>query len=373
MAHRFHFLEFFIYFCRVFHLLFDLKKKLFGILKIILPLAFGIYICWYFWNSYSAEERQTFMGVFRESNYFVVLLSVLIGLLSHISRAMRWKYMLQALGYNPSLMNTYNAVMIAYIANIVVPRMGEATRAGVLKGTDGVPFDKGFGTIVAERIIDVICLVLVSGLAMLVNIDNMTDMIGLAEQLSSSSDGAGDNGGGWIKYIIFGVIGLGVLAAMVLYIAHEGIRNRIKSFVGGFADGLKTVYTLDKKWAYLFHTAVIWGCYVLGFWVIFYAWEGTSNMPFDVILSAFIAGTIGFIVMQGGIGTYQVLVATVLTFFTAPEFFLEQKAFLPEHFGFATLIWSSQTLLIVALGLLSIAMVNKRKPSALQNEFQVDQ
>ena len=162
-----------------------------------------------------------------------------------------------------------------------------------------------------------------------------------------------------VKYIILGVLAAIVLLGITLYAIKESVRVRIKGFIIGFADGLKTVYTLKRKWAYLFHTVLIWSCYFFGFWVVFYAWDGTTNMPYDVILSAFIAGTVGFIVMQGGIGTYQVLVASVLTFFTAPEFMAENHVFMPEHFGFATLIWASQTMLVVFLGLTSLAMVNK--------------
>ena len=319
----------------------------------------AVYFCWYFWNSFSEEERVAFIDVFKESNYFILFISIVIGLISHISRAIRWKYMLKPLGYEPPLLNAYNAIMIGYIANLIVPRMGEASRAGVLKGTDDVPFEKGFGTIVAERVIDVVCLVIVAGIAMLINLDNMDDLISLANDISAPKPGT-EAGFPWIKTIVFGVIGIALLGFAFLYIKKPAFKAKFVGFVKGFIAGLKTIFTMKNKWAYLFHTCLIWVCYVAMFWITFYAWEGTSDLSPDVILSAFIAGTIGFIVMQGGIGTYQFLVASVLTFYVAPEA-LVNGTVLPEFFGFATLVWATQTLLVVFLGLLSLGMVQKRK------------
>jgi len=133
----------------------------------------GVYICWYFWSSFDAEQKDSFIKVFSEANYMWIGVALVIGFVSHWSRATRWKYALKPMGYNPSTLHSYNAIMVGYIANIIVPRMGEASRAGVLKTTDNVPFDKGFGSIVAERVIDVICLGIVTGTAMLLNYDKV--------------------------------------------------------------------------------------------------------------------------------------------------------------------------------------------------------
>jgi len=268
--------------------------------------------------------------------------------------------MLKPLGYAPSLKNTYNAVMIGYIANIVIPRMGEASRAGVLKSTDGVPFDKGFGTIISERVIDVLCLAIITGIAILINIHNMDDLMKLAEDLRSKNLSAND-GIPWIRITALAVFSIGTIAFIVLFKTKPKFKEKIQGFTRGLWDGLKTIFVMKDRAVYFAYTAVIWGCYVLMFWVTFYAWEGTSDLSPDVILSAFIAGTIGFIVMQGGIGTFQVLVATVLTFFIAPEYLAEHNKFMPEHFGFATLVWLTQTILVVVLGLVSLVMVQSGK------------
>ena len=334
------------------------KKQIISILKIVLPVGLGIYICWYFWTSFDDDAKDAFVNVFTEANYFWLFVSLFIGLASHLSRAYRWKYMLRPLGYEPSLLNSYNAIMIGYIANIVAPRMGEASRAGVLRGTDGVPFDKGFGTIVAERVIDVFCLLIVVSVAILINLDNMDDLLGLAKYITGSDK---DGGTPWLMYTIVGVIGLGMAAVAFLYFTRPTFKEKVNGFIRGFIDGLKTIFTMKDRWGYLLHTLIIWTCYVTMFWITFWAWEGTENMPVDGILSAFIAGTVGFIIVQGGLGTYPLMVGVVVTFYLAPEFLIENGKPMPEHVGFGALVWATQTLLIVFLGLISLFMVRSGK------------
>ncbi len=320
----------------------------------------GVYICWYFWNGFDESQRAAFVNVFKEADYLILFFSLLIGFVSHLSRAYRWKYMLRPLGYEPPLLNSYNAIMIGYIANIVVPRMGEASRAGVLKGTDGVPFDKGFGTIVAERVIDVLCLGMVTGIAVLLNLDNMDDLFNIMNEQKSDSP-TGEESTPWLLYTFIGVILAGMVGFLVLYLKNAPFRAKVKGFIGGFISGLKTIFTMKDRWGYLFHTLLIWTCYVGMFWVPFYAWEGTVDMPADGILSAFIAGTIGFIIVQGGLGTYPVMVGAVVTFFLAKEGMEITEDIKSSHVGFGALVWATQTVLIVVLGLISLAMVQKTK------------
>ncbi len=336
----------------------DLKKKIIKYLKIGIPLSIGIWISWFFWNKYTPEQQKIFIDVFKESNYFILFLSFLVGFISHLSRAIRWKYMLRAVDHEPSLRNTFNAVMIGYVANLVVPRMGEASRAGVMKGAEGIPFEKAFGTIVAERVIDVLCLGLITSAAFLINTDQLLELKSLIEQMAAGNSSETNGTPIW-TYIVAGVLGAGIVGLGVVYFINEAIRNKINELIKGFKDGLLTIFTLKDRWAYLTYTLLIWGCYVGMFWITFFAWEGTANFSFAAMLSAFIAGTVGFIIMQGGIGTYQVLVASVLTFYSQPAMLIEENLFLPEYFGFATLVWITQTLLIVILGLTAMMLVKK--------------
>lgn len=320
---------------------------------------------WYFWSSFDDKAKEAFFDVFKEANYSILALSLVIGLISHLSRAYRWKFMLKAIGYQPPFKNMYNAVMIGYIANIVVPRMGEASRAGVLKGTDNVPFEKGFGTIIAERVVDVLALGLITGIALLVNLDNLDELLNLANGIKANNTPTGEPGFPWFKMIFFSVIGIGFMTFVFLYLKKPKLRAKFRSFVKGFIDGMKTIFTMKDKWHYLFHTALIWVSYVAMFWVTFYSLARTSEMPADGIMAAFISGTIGFIITQGGIGTYPIMVGTVITFYLNPDLLSKQDFFTSTEFstdvGFGMLVWASQTVLIVVLGLTSLFMVRKSK------------
>jgi len=148
-----------------------MKNQLLKILKIIIPLFIGVYLMWYFWDAMSVKDKESFFRALNEANYFWFFLSLIFSFLSHLSRAVRWRYMLEPIGYKTKLMNRYNALMIGYIMNLLIPRAGEASRAGVLYQTENVPFTKSFGTIIAERVFDLVMLGIVVLLALFFSYD----------------------------------------------------------------------------------------------------------------------------------------------------------------------------------------------------------
>lgn len=337
-----------------------MKKKLILLLKIVLPIILGVYIFWYFWTSFDDQQKDDFIDVFSRANYFWVFVALLIGFMSHMSRAMRWKYALKPMGYEPSTYNSFNAIMIGYIANIIVPRMGEASRAGVLKATDDVPFDKGFGSIVAERVIDVVCLAIVSGSALLFNLDKIDDLIGLKDVINANNTSTEAAGTPWLLYILAGLALLGMIAGAVIWFKVPSIKEKVIAFAKGMKEGLVSIFKMKDRVPYLLHTLNIWICYVAMFWVVFYALDFTAELPVKAIMAGFVAGTIGFIIVQGGIGTYPLMVGAVITFFRDPEY-LAQHGIQGEDSGFGALVWASQTVLIVILGLISLALVQRKK------------
>ena len=143
-----------------------MKKVLIKSLKIGLPIAIGIYLSWYFFSGLTDKQLDQTKNAFYNANYFWVFLSLFVSLLSHVSRSYRWLFLLETMGYKPKFSNAYHAVMSGYIINFTVPRSGEIARAGLLATYEKVPFEKGFATIVVERVVDVIMLgivVLISG------------------------------------------------------------------------------------------------------------------------------------------------------------------------------------------------------------------
>ena len=143
-----------------------MKQKIFKILKIVIPIGIGVYLTWYFFNGLSEEEIEQTKNAFLEANYFWVILSLIVAFLSHLSRAYRWRFLLEPMGYKTRLSTAYHAVMSGYIINFTVPRSGEVARAGLMTNYEKVPFEKSIATIIIERVIDVLMLgvvVLISG------------------------------------------------------------------------------------------------------------------------------------------------------------------------------------------------------------------
>lgn len=337
-----------------------MKKILITTLKIVIPILLGVYISWYFWTSFDEEQKDDFIDVFSRANYFWVFLALVIGFMSHMSRAIRWKYALKPLGYEPSTFHSYNAIMIGYIANILVPRMGEASRAGVLKATDDVPFDKGFGSIVAERVIDVVCLAIVSGSALLFNLDKIDDLLGLKAVIDENNTSQTEPSTPWLLYVLGGLAVLGIIGLLVVWFKVPSIKEKIIQFAKGLKEGLISIFKMKDRVPYLLHTLNIWVCYVAMFWVVFYALDFTAELPVKAIMAGFVAGTIGFIIVQGGLGTYPLMVGAVITFYRAPEVIAAGKI-QGEDVGFGALVWASQTVLIVVLGLISLILVQRKK------------
>jgi uncharacterized protein (TIRG00374 family) len=270
-----------------------LKKTIINILKIIIPLFLGVYIFWYFWSSFDAQQKQDFFDVFKEADYFWVAIALVIGFISHWSRAVRWKYALKPMGYAPSTFNSYNAIMIGYIANILVPRMGEASRAGVLQTTEKVPFTKGFGSIVAERIIDVICLAIIAGTAFIFNVDKIYELYELTKKEDTKS------GMPLWMIITLCVAIIGFLGFIYLYKKSPKFKDKFLGFFRDLVEGFLAIFKMKDRVPYLFHTILIWSCYVGMFWVVFFATDFTTELPISAVMIGFVAGTIGFIVTQG--------------------------------------------------------------------------
>jgi glycosyltransferase 2 family protein len=341
-----------------------LKNTLVNILKIGIPLILALYICWYIWSSFTAEDKSEFGKVFLNANYLYIGLALLVGLASHLSRAHRWRYMLRTMGYDPGLKASFHATMIGNIVNIILPRVGEMSRAGVLRATHEIPFDKGFGTIVAERVIDMVCLAIVAGMALLFNYNHISDLIQIGNNINTTQEGGA--GGSYTKYILLGIFLVGAIALFVVLKIKPQLKDKIIQFIKGLWEGLVTIFRMKDRWSYIGHTVIIWSCYVIMFWIPFYALDFTRDLPIEGVMAAFVSGTIGFIIVQGGLGLYPVMVGAVITFFRNPNYFEETgNIVMPEDSGFGFLIWLTQTAVVVIFGLYSLLSVKRTKKAKL--------
>ena len=309
-------------------------------LKITLPIALGVFLIWYSLSKLSFDDLVTY---FQNADYTWIVLALFLGLLSHLSRAYRWLYQLEPLGYKVKLGNSIMAVFATYLINYTIPRAGEVARASILANYEGVPFEKGFGTIVAERIADMIVMIGIISVTLFLQFDFIYQF--LAERFNP-------------KLII---VGLAVLIIAVLiftqYIkkSKSPFALKIRTFVNGLIEGALSIFKMKKKWAFIFHTLFIWGMYLLMFYCTTFSVEELDGIPIGAVLLGFISASFSIAATNGGIGSYPIAIFAAFSIFGIAK---------EPSIAFGWIMWTSQTIMIIVFGgisLLYLPIFNRKK------------
>lgn len=312
-------------------------KSLKKFLKLFVPIAFGLFLVWYSYNSTTPEERKQIIHYISNASPFWVTISVIIGILSHISRAVRWKYLLEPMGYRPKTVNTIFIVLISYFANLGIPRSGEILRATALTTYEKVPFEKGFGTIVTERVVDLLMLLTI----VLITLALQTDFIlGFLEERGVNIVGA-------IGILLVGIVGL-FLGSYIIRKSKSPLALKLKGFLNGLQDGVLSVFKMKNKWPFILHTLFIWTAYFGMFWVIKYTVEETIPLSLGELLVAFVAGAFAMSTTNGGIGLYPIAVSAALGIYGI-------SSVSGDAFGW--IMWIAQTLMVVVFGTISFIVL----------------
>ena len=321
------------------------------LLKVLVSLGLGVYLTWYLFDIMSEEDIAVFKKTIINSNYWLIALSLILALVSYFSRAYRWGYTLWPMGYKSSFKNQYHSIMIGYLVNMTIPRAGEFSRAVMLKRSDNIPIGPGFGTIVTERIIDMIIMFSLAALAILIS-PNETSIIFKRIKESFVGTSSEDGGSGFWMYalLVFGLILLGLL-----FITR--IRQRILEFLNSLKEGLSSIFKVKQYWAYLFHTLIIWISYLVMFALPFYAIEGTSNVPFSGMLLAFSFGALGISFTNGGMGAYPLLIGITTAYYLQKQG-VENADAIGNALGMV--IWATQTIFLILLGLISLVLMPRK-------------
>lgn len=311
----------------------SLKK----ILKIAIPILIGAGLVFYSFSSTSPEDREKILKSIQNANLVWVFLSIFIGILSHISRAIRWNYLLAPLGHKPKLINNVLIILISYFANTLVLRSGEFLRATALNTYESVPFEKGFGTIVTERIIDVIMLLLVIAAALLFQTDVI---LGILQE-----NGIGLVGS--LLLLLVGVLGL-YIAIRIIKKSTSNFAIKIKTFLNGLLDGVLSIFKMKNKAAFIFHTFFIWACYIGMFWVIKFTVPETTELPLGAFLVAFVAGAFAMAATNGGLGLFPIVVTAALSVYGVSK---------TSGDAYGWIMWTAQTLMVVVFGTISFIVL----------------
>ncbi|GAA3600480.1 lysylphosphatidylglycerol synthase transmembrane domain-containing protein [Flavivirga amylovorans] len=278
----------------------------------------------------SVEELLVYA---KNADYTWIISGMFLGLLSHLSRAYRWRFQLEPMGYNIKLGNSVMAVFATYLINYTIPRAGEVARASILTNYEDVPFEKGFGTIVAERIADMIVMLGIITMTLFLQFEFIYGF--LVEKFNP------------IKIIIALAIGLLLLFFFLRYIknSESKIALKIRTFINGLVEGALSIFKMKKKWAFIFHTLFIWGMYVLMFYVTSFSIGDLHGISMGAILIGFISASFSIAATNGGIGSYPLAIYAAFSIFGIAE---------EPSIAFGWIMWASQTLMIIVFGGLSL-------------------
>lgn len=322
-----------------------MNSKYKKILLTIIPISIGIGLIWNLLSRLSPQDKTEIINSFKSANYWWVGASLLIGALSHLSRAYRWQFLLQPLGYKPKFANSTMTVLIAYIVNLAIPRAGEIARASAISKYENIPLEKAFGTIVAERIADVIMLLGIIALAFILQADFIKSY--LFKDTDSNK---------LIPILILVALGvIGLIVIKLIQRAKGGFLLKVKTFINGLVEGAVSIFKMEKKWPFIFHTVFIWVMYVLMFYAVTFAIPETTYLPFEAVIVGFVAGALSMAVTNGGLGVYPVFVASALILYN-----IEDN---PSR-AFGWIMWTAQTIMIIVFGGLSflfLPIYNRRK------------
>lgn len=320
-----------------------MKKIVYKWLSILLPILLGVFLTLYSYNQFTVDQLLEIKSYFKNANYNIVFLAIIIAFIGNAARAYRWKYMLNHLGYNSTFANNFMAVNIGYLLNIAIPKSGEVSRALIVKKYNNIPFDKGFGTIIAERIIDMIVLLFIMLIAFLMQFQIIKQFI--LDKISLQN---------LIIFSSIGIIGLITFFSIYKY-SKLKIVSLFKEKISGLKEGLLSIVHMKTKWEYFFYTIIIWGSYIIMFYTAIFVIPETSHLTIGAVIISFVVGSIAIAFTNSGFGSYPFLISKVLIFYSVAE---------TAGNAFGWIIWTSQMFLVLFLGLLSfllLPIINKSK------------
>lgn len=315
-------------------------------IQFIIFFGLGIGLTWWQFNNFKPEEKAAFFTALKTANYGWFAVAVFVGSLAHLSRAIRWQQLLAPLGHKAGLGNRFYAVMIGYLANYGIPRSGEVIRCGLLKNSDDVPFAEAFGTVVVERLIDTLCLLLVFVIVILTQFTQLSTLF---------ADYIGNPAAEKFGALLGNTQALIIVAAIIITVVGGFwlLRKKIKSvltgklggFVKGFKSGIMAVRKVPNPGWFIFHSLFIWTGYLSALYICFFCFPVTSGLSVNTALILLIFGTFGVVFTPGGIGAYQIIITEILVAVMLKTY--HQEVADADAASYAWLSWGSQVATVI--------------------------
>lgn len=319
-----------------------MKKRLGDILKFVVFLGIGVFFVYWFLLKLDADEKAAIWQSFLSARWGWVWLVMLVSLVSHFVRALRWRLLFKPLDLHPTINNTFGAVMVTYLANLAFPRLGEVMRCAMLRTSERIPMEKSLGTVVTERIIDMLMFVVIVVLGFLLMFSSVKDFIydALSQKFSSLPT-------------LAGIAASGVVLLVAIFVIYKFFHDKLMKFslyrkvvemIHGCVDGVKSILHLGPKSTVLFfiYSLIIYFLYITGGWIILEAFADTEQLGLQTAFVIYLFGSVGMMISQGGLGAYPVLVWQALALYG-----------IGESTGLACgwLLWGSQQVVVLVIGL----------------------
>jgi len=329
--------------------------------KFLFFLGIGIFL---FWWAYRDQDSQRIFEALKNADYSWLGISAVLSLLSHYSRALRWKILIKPLGFKPRTSNTFFAVMVMYLANLAFPRLGEVSRCGILHKYEKVPFTKLLGTVFIERIVDFLMLIMLTIVVLATQYGVIFNFISTNPEVEARLQSVFS-----LKFISIFTISSIIIFLVFYYFIRQKVRQtsvykKTKSFVFHFVEGIKTILKLEQLGAFIFHTLFIYVLYFLMIYICFFAFEFTHNLSFLASLSVFVISSYGMVApVNGGIGAWHMMAINTL--------FIYGVAKEPDGSAFAFAVHGLMTLLLIITGFISLValpLINKKNIRPISND-----
>ncbi len=322
-------------------------KRILRFLQYFIFLGGGIFLVWWQLKSMTPAEKAEFTFSLSHANFRLLIPVAVMSLLSHISRSMRWKLLMEPLGYKPSLMNAFGVTMVGYLANSAIPRLGEILKCTLLGRYEKLKVDKLVGTIIVERSFDVICYIFLVFITVILQFDKVDTYIKEHIHLPNNTMAVPF----WVKPLVFLVLLLLLfllIRKLFRRLNHVPFIHKVNSFFSGVKTGFTSIRQLKKRKQFLLHTVFIWAMYLGQIYVGFKSMEGTHHLGLQAAVSVLTLASLSIIITPGGIGSFPIFVMETLTLYQIHE---------PLGKAFGWLMWGVSTGFIIFFGVICLLIL----------------
>lgn len=331
-----------------------MKIKIGNVIQLVLSVGLGAGLVYWFINQMTPEQIDATIESFKRANYLWLFVALIFGFISGFLRAQRWRLMLKPVGYYPGYWNTFFSINVMFFANLFIPRLGEVSRCGILAKYENVPVEKSIGTMVVERILDLICILILLGILLIGEYDKISGLL----FDTFSKKGANPVDSPWlIKYGIPLLLIVTVGLFSLVIIRKHGITHLKNTFIErfkGLMEGVISIRYMKDFWQFVILTIGIWVCYLLMSYVSFQALSETSNLGILPALGCLIFGGFAMVATPGGIGAYPLAVRAILLLYGINEVI---------GGAIGTMIWGTQTIGVFLMGIISLILLALINPS----------